>query len=66
LWGSKDDGNEERRTAEQVVGKVTQANRMMLEGKDVSDVWRELQVAEQTPYVGITKQHNVIRRNSSQ
>jgi putative transposase len=37
-----------RHTPEQVVRKLTQADRMLAEGKDVADVCRELQVAEQT------------------
>ena len=39
-----------RHTPEQVVGKLTQADRMLAEGKDVVGVCRELGVAEQTYY----------------
>src|SRR5690349_21786388 len=39
-----------RHTPEQVVRKLTQADRLLAEGKEVSDVCRELQVAEQTYY----------------
>jgi transposase-like protein len=38
-----------RHTPEQVVRKLTQPDRL-LEGKDVADVCRELQVSEQTYY----------------
>jgi putative transposase len=38
-----------RHTPEQVVRKLTQADRMLAEGKD-ADVCRELQVSEQTYY----------------
>ena len=37
-----------RHTPEQVARKLTQADRLVGEGQDVSDVCRELQVAEQT------------------
>ncbi len=39
-----------RHTPEQVVRKLTQADKLLAEGKDVSDVCRELQVSEQTYY----------------
>src|SRR5215208_4110414 len=39
-----------RHTPEQVVRKLTQADRMLADGKDVADVCRELQVSEQTYY----------------
>ena len=39
-----------RHTPEQVVRKLTQADRMVAEGKDVAEVCRELGVAEQTYY----------------
>ena len=39
-----------RHTPEQVVRKLTQADRLLAEGKDVTDVCRELGVAEQTYY----------------
>src|SRR5215211_2447413 len=39
-----------RHTPEQVVRKLTQADRMLNGGKDVADVCRELQVSEQTYY----------------
>jgi putative transposase len=39
-----------RHTPEQVVRKLTQADRMLVEGKEVADVCRELQVSEQTYY----------------
>ena len=39
-----------RHSPEQVVRKLTQADRMMAEGKDIADVCRELQVSEQTYY----------------
>jgi len=39
-----------RHSPEQVVRKLAQADRMLGEGKDVADVCRELQVAEQTYY----------------
>ena len=39
-----------RHTPEQVVRKLTQADRLLGEGKDVADVCRELGVAEQTYY----------------
>jgi putative transposase len=39
-----------RHTPEQVVRKLTQADRLLAEGKDVGDVCRELGVAEQTYY----------------
>ena len=50
--GRKDDhdGNEETTHAQQVVRKLTQADRMLAEGKEIADVCRELQVAEQTYY----------------
>ena len=37
-----------RHTPEQVVRKLTQADRILAEGKEVADVCRELQVSEQT------------------
>ena len=38
-----------RHSAEQVVRKLTQADRMLAaEGKDIADVCRELEVSEQT------------------
>ena len=39
-----------RHSPEQVVRKLTQADRMLGEGKEVADVCRELQVSEQTYY----------------
>jgi putative transposase len=39
-----------RHTPEQVVCKLTQADRLLGEGKDVADVCRELSVSEQTYY----------------
>jgi putative transposase len=39
-----------RHTPEQVVRKLTQADRLLAEGKDVADVCRELGVSEQTYY----------------
>ena len=39
-----------RHTPEQVVRKLTQADRLLAEGKDVADVCRELSVSEQTYY----------------
>ena len=39
-----------RHTPEQVVRKLTQADRLLAEGKDVADVRQELQVSEQTYY----------------
>jgi transposase-like protein len=39
-----------RHTPEQVVRKLTQADRLLVEGKEVADVCRELQVSEQTYY----------------
>ena len=39
-----------RRTPEQVVRKLTQADRLLTDGKDIADVCRELQVSEQTYY----------------
>ena len=39
-----------RHTPEQVVRKLTRADRLLGEGKDVADVCRELGVAEQTYY----------------
>lgn len=39
-----------RHTPGQLVGKLTQADRLLAEGKDVADVCRELQVSEQTYY----------------
>ena len=39
-----------RHTPEQVVRKLTQADRLLAEGMDVADVCRELGVAEQTYY----------------
>ena len=39
-----------RHSPEQVVRKLTQADRLLAEGKDVADVCRELGVAEQTYY----------------
>jgi len=40
-----------RHTPEQVVRKLTQADRLLADGKDVADVCRELQVSEQTYYL---------------
>jgi putative transposase len=42
------DDDEERHSPEQVVRKLAQADRMLGDGKDVADVCRELQIAEQT------------------
>ena len=39
-----------RHTPEQVVRKLTQADRLLADGKDVADVCRELGVSEQTYY----------------
>jgi putative transposase len=39
-----------RHSPEQVVRKLAHADRMLGEGKEVADVCRELQVAEQTYY----------------
>jgi putative transposase len=39
-----------RHTPEQVVRKLTHADQMLAEGKDVADVCRELGVAQQTYY----------------
>ena len=39
-----------RHTPEQVVRKLSQADRMLGEGKDVADVCRALRVSEQTYY----------------
>jgi transposase-like protein len=39
-----------RHTPEQVVRKLTQADRLLGEGKEVADVCRQLQVSEQTYY----------------
>ena len=39
-----------RHTPEQVVRKLTQADRLLAEGNDVADVCRELGVSEQTYY----------------
>ncbi len=39
-----------RHTPEQVVRKLTQADRLLAEGKEIADVCRELGVAEQTYY----------------
>jgi len=39
-----------RHTPEQVVRKLTQADRLLTDGKDIADVCRELQVSEQTYY----------------
>jgi putative transposase len=39
-----------RHTPEQVVRKLTRADRLLAEGKDVADVCRELGVSEQTYY----------------
>ena len=39
-----------RHTHEQVVRKLTQADRLLTDGKDIADVCRELQVSEQTYY----------------
>ena len=39
-----------RHTPEQVVRKLTQADRLLADSKDVADVCRELQVSEQTYY----------------
>lgn len=48
--GNGEDGNGKRHTPEQVVRKLTQADRLLAEGKEVSDVCRDLQGAEQTYY----------------
>ena len=37
-----------RRTPEQVVRRLTQADRLLGEGRDVADVCRELGISEQT------------------
>jgi len=39
-----------RHTPQQVVRKLTQADRMLAEGNEIADVCRELQVSEQTFY----------------
>jgi transposase-like protein len=39
-----------RHAPEQVVRKLTQADRLLADGKDIADVCRELQVSEQTYY----------------
>jgi transposase-like protein len=39
-----------RHTPEQVVRKLTQADRLLADGNDIADVCRELQVSEQTYY----------------
>ena len=39
-----------RQTPELVVRKLTQADRLLADGKDIADVCRELQVSEQTYY----------------
>ena len=39
-----------RHTPEQVVRKLTRADRLLAEGKDVADVCRDLGVSEQTYY----------------
>ena len=39
-----------RHRPEQVVRKLTQADRLLSDGKDIADVCRELQVSEQTFY----------------
>jgi putative transposase len=39
-----------RHTPQQVVRKLTKADRMLAEGKEIADVCRELQVSEQTYY----------------
>jgi putative transposase len=39
-----------RHTPQQVVRKLTQADRLLAEGKEIADVCRELQVSEQTYY----------------
>lgn len=39
-----------RHTPEQVVRKLTQADRLLADGMDIADVCRELQVSEQTYY----------------
>ncbi len=39
-----------RHTPEQVVRKLTQADRLLAEGQEVADVCRELGVSEQTYY----------------
>jgi putative transposase len=44
------DGNQEETHPEQVVRKLTQADRLLTDGKDIADVCRELQVSEQTYY----------------
>jgi putative transposase len=45
-----DMASRKRHTPEQVVRKLTQADRMLAEGKEVADVCRELQVTEATYY----------------
>jgi transposase-like protein len=37
-----------RHSPEQVVRKLTQADRLLTDGKDIADLCRELQVSEQT------------------
>ena len=44
------DDNQEETHPEQVVRKLTQADRLLTDGKDIADVCRELQVSEQTYY----------------
>ena len=39
-----------RHSAAQVVRKLTQADRMLAEGKDIADVCHELEVSDQTYY----------------
>jgi putative transposase len=39
-----------RHTPQQVVRKLTLADRMLVEGREIADVCRELQVSEQTYY----------------
>jgi len=46
----KDMASRKRHTPEQVVRKLAQADRMLVEGKDVAAVCRELQVCEQAYY----------------
>jgi putative transposase len=53
LWAGRLDKNmatRNRHSPEQVVRKLATADRMLGEGKDVADVWRELALSEQTSY----------------
>jgi putative transposase len=45
---NEDMATRKRHTPEQVVRKLTQADRMLGEGKDVADVCRELRISQQT------------------